>query len=247
MKIIRSVERAILIIEIFRNERKPLSLKKLYELTELPKATLLRFLHTMINEGYLVMNKDDNTYFLSPVFLDLSNVVLDNFDLRTTVRPIMEKLKEMCNETINLYIPNGINRICIEQVTTDHIVKNFSKIGDTMPLYCGAAGKALLAYSQQKIIDEVVEKTELKAFTVNTITNLTDLNNELEKIKNCGYAISNSEREENIVSIAAPIFNYSKEIVAAMTISGPAYRIEDKIDSLKILLVGEVEKISYTF
>lgn len=247
MKLIRSVKRALLIIETLRQERKPLNLKKLCELTELPKATLLRFLNTMQEEGYIVINKDDNTYFLSPVFLDLSNVVLENFDLRTVARPIMEKLKGMSNETINLYIPNGINRICIEQVMTDHIVKKFSKIGDTMPMYCGAAGKLLLAYSQQNVLDDVVEKTGLKAFTKNTITSLEDLVIELHKIKSDGYAISNSEREENIISIAAPIFNHSKEIDAAMTISGPSYRLIDRIDSLITMLLNESKKISYTF
>lgn len=247
MKVTRSVERAFSVLEAFRRERKPLSLKTLSILTELPKATLLRLLNTMEREGYIIADRNEYTYLISPVFLDLSNVVLENFDIRATAMPVMEKLKELSGETINLYIVSGINRICIEQVTTDHIIRKYSKIGDIMPLYCGAAGKLLLAYSPETLLSRVIEETGLKAFTRNTITESEELLKELNEIKSNGYSVSNGEREENILSIAVPIFNYSKVVVAAMTISGPSYRLIEKKDSFIEMLLSETKKISNTF
>lgn len=247
MKATRSVERALSVLEAFRRERKPLSLKTLSVLTELPKATLLRLLNTMESAGYIVADKNHNTYLISPIFLDLNNVVLENFDIRAIAMPVMKRLKELSGETINLYIVSGINRICIEQVNTDHIIRKYSKIGDIMPLYCGAAGKLLLAYSPESVVSRVIKETGLKAFTENTITEPEGLLKELKEIRRKGYSISNGEREENILSIAAPIFNYSKEIVAAITISGPSYRLIDRVNSLIEMLLDESKKVTNDF
>jgi DNA-binding IclR family transcriptional regulator len=247
MKTIRAVERAMSILGVFKKQRKPLNLTELCEYTQLPKPTLLRLLITMEAEGYIVKNNHRNTYLLGPVFIELANVVLENIDLRTIMRPIMEKLKEISNETVNVYVVSGITRICIDQVVTDRLLKKFSRIGDTLPLYCGASGKVLLAFSDRKLWEEVIQQTGLKGFTSNTITDRNALYEELEKIKRQGYGISYGEREENIISVAVPIFNCNGEIAAALAISGPYQRMADKVDYYKEKLLEEAREVSYKF
>jgi DNA-binding IclR family transcriptional regulator len=247
MKTIRTVERALQILNAFRKERKSLKLGELYKHTELPKPTLLRLLTTMQEEGFIIKNKNDNTYILSPVFIDLANVVLDNIDLRSVLRPAMERLKEISNETINIYVRNGINRICIDQLLTDRLLKKFSKIGDTFPLYCGASGKVLLAFSEKGLWEQVVQETGLKGLTDNTITDKQLLYKELEKIKNEGYAVSYGEREEDIISIAVPIFSRDGKVAVALAISGPYNRLIDKVDYYKTELLKEAKDVSYKY
>jgi len=247
MKTIRAVERSISILNAFRKERRSLSLSELYDYTELPKPTLLRLLLTMETEGFIVKNNASNTYILGPAFIDLDNVVLENIDIRSIARPAMERLKQISDETVNIYIKSGINRICIDQLVTDRLLKKFSRIGDTLPLYCGASGKVLLAYSEKEFWEEVICETGLKGFTNNTITERETLYKELEKIKQEGYAVSYGEREENIISIAVPIFNRDGKISAALAISGPYQRLVDKVEDYRKELIKEAEGISYKY
>lgn len=235
----RSVERLLSIFDAFRLERKPLGLEELSKRTDLSKPTLLRYLRTMENQGYIISYKENNTFFLTPIFLDLSNLVLDNFNLRDTLIPIMKDIKDKCNETVNLYVLNGYQRVCIEQVESDQMIKKYSKIGDVMPLHSGAAGKVFLAYSSEEFVKELLENVGLTKYTNNTITDIKLLWEELRDIREKGYSTSKSEREENIISVAVPIFDFNDNLTSVMTISGPSYRLEDKMEtSAKLLLEG---------
>lgn len=241
MKTIRSVQRALLILEVLRKHRKPLRLNELSKATELSNATLLRLLITMEDEGFIVINKEDNTYFLGHVFLDYSNVVIDNYDIKSVARPIMERINSFTEETVNLYIISGFARICIDQIVSNKQVKSFSRIGDAKSLHSGAAGKILLAYSDEKYLNKFFENCKLKSYTENTIIEKSSLIKQLEEIRNKGYAISYGERERGIISIAIPLYDFSRNVVAAISMSGPDYRVKDKYNEFVDFMCGEIQ------
>jgi DNA-binding IclR family transcriptional regulator len=98
-------------------------------------------------------------------------------------------------------------------------------VGRRSPLYCTSQGKAILAFSPEAVTAEIIRSLEFKAITRNKITKPARLKEELERIRRCGYAIDKEELEEDLRCIGAPVFNHEGEVIAALSIAGPTYRV----------------------
>jgi len=242
---VKSVERALDILLAFTEDAPQLSLPEICNKLKLPKSTVYRLITTLQGRGFMEHNEFSGKYQPGSKLLKLSNVLIKNFNLRENALPIMMELRDACGETINLYAKKNLDRVCIEQVEGSHLVRRFAVIGDILPLYCGASGKVLLAYQTEVEIEKVIKETQLKPWTSKTITVSEDIKQELVKIRNQGYAYSNSEREEGVASVAAPIKNYTGMVTAAICISGPDSRFtKENVEQYTSLVIGAAEKIS---
>lgn len=242
MQTVRSVERALSILETLRIEKRPMKLSELSDATDLSNATLLRLLRTMQEKDFITINETNNTYYIGNIFLNYAQAVTAGYDLRSAVNPLMRSLRDITGETVNLYIISGTVRICLDQVESDRSIKSFSKIGDIKPLYCGASGKVLLAYSDEKLFNDVVEETGLKPYT-SVKTTRGDLAKELINIKELGYATSYGEREVDVASVAVPLLGFNGNLVGAVSVSGPIERLGDKLTEYSELMKNEQKKL----
>ncbi|NLT95482.1 MAG: IclR family transcriptional regulator [Clostridia bacterium] len=236
---VRSVEKAMDLLLAFSEEKTQLSLPEICAIMNMPKSTVYRLLSTLEKRRFIEHNKLSGKYQLGVPFLRLANIVLKNFDLREIALPVMIELRDLTGETINLYLKRGLERVCIEQAEGIHNLRRFSNIGDVLPLYCGASGKLLLAYQTEDEIEKVI-KNGLRAWTQNTITDITTFREELKIIREKGYAYSHGEREIGVTSVAAPIKNHNGMVIAALSISGPDARFNDEnlLNYTKLVING---------
>jgi DNA-binding IclR family transcriptional regulator len=122
-------------------------------------------------------------------------------------------------------VGDGPNAICADIIASPRAVKFMTAKGYTMPLYAGAPGKTLLAFKDPAFIDQLIETTGLARLNKNTITDSEKLKRDLANIRKFGYSESDSEFESDVCSVAAPIFDYKGQVIASISVAGPAERI----------------------
>lgn len=223
-KQVSGVNRAITILETLSNIER-INLESLSKTTNIPKATLLRFLQSLISLGYV--NRDiSDQYSLTLKMFSVGSKALKHTDLINTVRPYA---KELCNdfgETVHMGIKDGETAIYVLKEESSYTLRMYSRIGKVIPLYCTAIGKIFLSQMKEKEFDEYLLNNPLKPFTKNSLRTKEALKDEINRIKFQGWSMDNEEHEENVICIACPIFDYTGNVIAALSVSWPIFRFE---------------------
>lgn len=219
---IRSVERAIDILQAFSQENSSLTLSDICRNVDIPKTTVFRIINTLESRNLLFQDPVTGKYLLGYELIRLGEEAQSSNDLAKLAYSSMVRVSQATKQTCNLYVRQGFERVCIAQVTGSEYVRKYSYLGAHHPLYCGA-GKLLLAYSDSTFIETYLSTVKIEKHTRNTITDLTLLKEELHRVREQGYAVSLGERDDISATVAVPVFNYSNQVVAALTISGPIY------------------------
>lgn len=130
--------------------------------------------------------------------------------------------------TVHMAVYQDNDVVYIDKVDAPNARVFYSQVGKKAPMYCTGIGKAILANLKPAEVEYLLNYQERTAFTDKTITKKEDLQKELQKIKNDGYAIDNEEVEPGLRCVAMPIFDYNKNPVAAISVSGTAAVLQDK-------------------
>jgi DNA-binding IclR family transcriptional regulator len=148
-------------------------------------------------------------------------------------------------ETALLSVVNGSNVMCIDKIEGSHTIRNHASWGDMVPLYCGSAGKVLLAFMAPDRLQELLQRFDFHAFQVNTITSSERLLKELEDIRIRGYATSIEEYSQGGAGVAAPVFDHQGHIIAALHVGGVTSRLTSQtLDRFGILVKKEANSLS---
>lgn len=217
------------ILDCFSQERPELGVRELARMTGLSTSTAGRMLSDMKERGLLHQNPVTKTYSLGIKLLNWSGVYLISLDIRAISLPIMKGLQRLSQETISLYILDGMDRVCVERLESSQNVRIVARLGLRLPLYAGSAGKAILAFLPEENQEKILSSTPLQPFTQYTITDLKLLRDELERVKIRGYAFSNGEWIEDASGVAAPIYGQDQLVIGALTISGPSQRFNKDV------------------
>ena len=239
---IRSIQRALNILECFDWAHRDLTFTEIVEKIELPKSTVSRILSTLEFEGFIVRDPDTQKYKLGHTIYLLGLIARESMDIRTISLPFMEKMTKLTDETSNLYILENNDRVCIAQIESPMPIKQLVKVGERFPIWAGATGKSILAQLDESIWYDMIK--ELKQFTDRTVVNPEAFINELKQIKENGYSLSLGEKFHEVGCIAAPIFNESG-VFGCISISGPVYRFPDDIVNYANLVTDAAQNISY--
>jgi DNA-binding IclR family transcriptional regulator len=219
------LNRAVRILECFSQDRPELGVREVSRLVSVPSSATGRLMAAMKNLGILNQNPTTRTYSIGPRVLTWAGAYLATSDVRNLAFPYLEDLHETSHETISLYILDGKERVCVERLESTQNVRFVApRVGRHLPLHAGSAGKVMLAYLPEYRREEIIECGSLERLTEKTIVAPCALREELMKIKEQGYAVSNGEWILDASGIAAPIFDRNGDIYAALTISGPTQR-----------------------
>jgi len=234
---IQTVERIASIMRCFTESESDLGVMQISRATGLHKSTTSRLLAALLQEGFVAKNPETGKYRLGLGLVNLAGAVLERQDLRQIAGPHIRSLADQTQETINISVMDGNENINIETIRSPKSIRFAGRLGRRTPLHCTSTGKVQLANinpaQRKKILDQ-----PLVAYTNNTITDPIALRIILAEISDQGYAVSNEEFEEGLVAVAAPILDHSGDVIAALSISGPTYRmdavtIQDYIGPLK--------------
>ena len=226
--IIQAVSHALDLLEQFHGEVDELGVTELSKRLKLHKNNVFRLLATLESRGYIEQNRATENYRLGLKSLELGQTFIKQMGLLRQAKPILEKLVGACNETSYVAIFKDGYIVYLDVVETDLTVRVVSRVGSRLPAYCTASGKVHLAHMSDEEMDALLPGKELKAYTPNTMVDRDKLKQELRKVAEAGYAIDDEEVDVGVRCIAAPIRDYTRRIVGAVSISGPAMRFSDE-------------------
>ncbi|BER91824.1 MAG: IclR family transcriptional regulator, regulon repressor [Candidatus Atribacteria bacterium] len=242
---LKSVERALQILEAFTLDHNELSAAEIAQKTALPKGSIYRFLKILLNKGFLVRDFRSGKYRLGIKVFELGSIVWKGMSLRQVALPLMEELSRWSGETVHLGVRDGHEVVSIEGAESDQSLRIALPVGKRVCLHSTGIGKAILAFLSDEEIEEIIEKKGLPVFTPNTISTKEALWKEIKTIRERGYAVDNEENEPGIRCVAAPIRDYSGKVIASMSISGPSMRITDeKIPLFAQKVIETCKKVS---
>ena len=224
--------------------------KKEFDLVELtrrldyPKATVHRILLTLKSLGYVKQNEGNRQYGATIKLFQLGHLVLLNNDLFTTAQPIIEELSQDTSESVFVLVRDGLDVVVSAKATGRYSLRQDEQIGFRYKSYNSASGRAILANLKPDERKILFHRHRIKQYTTNSPKSYRQLKPELEKIFNQGYAIEHEEYGIGISCVAAPIFNHSGYVNAALTITGPTARIKPNVNELIPKVRKASDKIS---
>ena len=214
---IASVEKAFKVLECFESSQRRLTLTQLSTLTGLDNSSLQRLLHTLLKLGYL--RKDSNRqYSLTPRVLNLGTNYLRTNDLVERATPCLQAAHASSGETINLIELDGTDTVFVIRFLAAHPAGLSILLGSRTPVFCSAAGRAMLAHLPENDAVSILERAEKKKYTKHTLVEIDDIMAQVRKVRDLGYAISNEEFMVGDVSVGAPVFDHTGSLTAAVSI-----------------------------
>ncbi len=229
--IIQSVSHALDVLEEFRGDVDELGVTELSKKLKLHKNNVFRILATLQSRNYIEQNKANENYRLGLKCLELGQTFIRQRGMLKQGKPILRALALHTGETSYISILRGDEVVYIDSVEPETTVRVVSRLGLNMPAHATAAGKALVAFDSEEDLRKKF-RAELQGFTASTIRDLESLLRDLRAVQEKGFATDMEEFEEGLRCIAAPIRDYTRKVIGALSISGPANRLtEQKIET----------------
>lgn len=246
----QSVEKVLGILE-YMSQKPPQRLMDMSEDMDINASTLLRFLTTLKLHGYVDQEAETDKYFLTYKIRILGNYIDYNSSLRTICKPYMEKIAGMFGESCCLAIEENRKVVYIEIVETPgNMLRSMQRIGHLAPMHCTGIGKLFLTNYSDEEIDSLISEEGLQRYTDYTLVTKEQLVEELKGVKAAGIAYDNEECEIGARCVAGPIYDISGKVIAGISVTGPAPRLNDefiqsKLDEFKEILSIISEKMGY--
>jgi IclR family transcriptional regulator, KDG regulon repressor len=216
---VQSLDRAFDILELLSKEQNGLTITDIGKQLDLHKSTVHRLLASLKQKGYIEKKLNSHLYKLGLGFIDLCSGYLNNLELKIEAEPFLRKLSMFTTQTVFLAIQQDFQAVYIDKVEKYNSLRRYSIIGQRAPLYCTALGKSLIIGFQDEEIRKNYENHNFISKTNNTITNIDKLFEEINITRKRGWSLDNEEFELGVKCIAAPIYDYRKKIISAVSTS----------------------------
>jgi IclR family pca regulon transcriptional regulator len=245
----QSLERGLAILGCFTPERSVLGIADIADDLGMSRSTTHRYVITLVALGYLEQGAS-RKYRLGLKVTDLGMAALNSTGLREHAHEYLEELRQRTSYTTNLAVLDGTEILYVDRARSFR--RGQSKIdlglhpGSRLPAYCTAMGKLLLAYLPENEQGELLTEMKLTKQGPNTITSKKALLTELDEIQSEGFAVNDEELAPELHSIAAPVRNEAREVVAAVNLAAHTSMISlsELVDALCPHLVSTADRIS---
>jgi len=245
MQILSSVKKALELLDHFTVERPELSLAEISREVDAHKSSVFRVLTTLKAAGFLEKDPLSGKYRLGLKILDLAGRVWGRHDIRQIAAPFMEELARQTEEVIHLAVLDGADIVYLEKKGQGQILTVATRVGGRNPAYASSMGKILLADLSESELKGILGQGKLKKLTPNTIDEIPKLIKELASIRKQGFALDNEETFPGIRCVGAPIRDARGRVIAAVSATVPAQRMDDKrIRELRRLVTNTARMIS---
>jgi IclR family pca regulon transcriptional regulator len=219
---VQSLERGLMVVRAFDAEHRELGLSEVARATGLTRAAARRFLLTLVRLGY--MNVSDGRFSLSPRVLELGYAYLSSLTLPQVAQPHMETLVTIVNESSSISVLDDLEIVYVARVPTRRIMSITLSVGTRLPAYPTSMGRVLLAALEDDELDSRLARMQPEPLSARTVTDKATLRELLERVRKQGYAATDQELEEGLRSLAVPIHDASRAVIAALNVSVHASR-----------------------
>jgi DNA-binding IclR family transcriptional regulator len=223
----QSVKKVISILEFVIYSSKPVSAIDVSKHFNMSVPNAYKYLSELQKCG-LITRLADKSYIPSFKIVEYGSTILKKINSREIAHPLLVDLMAKTGQTVHLGILENLKGVYIDKVEGPNSLPMISKIGATFDLYSTSLGKALLAFEEERKIDTYLNNIDLVKKAKNTITDKNKLKKNLDTIRQNKYAIDMEENEDGIICIGSPIFNFDDKVVAAVSISVIAIKINEQ-------------------
>ena len=221
---ITALQRGLRLLHLFSEYPRGLTAKQVAGVSRLPVSTVHRFLANLITAGFLSCDSD-GMYHLGIACFAIGQAAVGQLDIRRLSLPYLRELNQQTRETIHLTVRHGVSAVYVEKLDSPEPLRIHSRIGASVPLYCSAVGKVMLAYMPVEEQERILPDVGLKRLTPNTVGNLQELKTELYRVRKNGYACDMEEHEMHIRCVAAPIWDHTGSVQSSVSITAPVVRM----------------------
>ncbi len=245
MEMLNTVANVGVVLDLFSRERPEWGVTELSRATGLPKSNVHALVGSLVEIG-LLTRTPRKRYRLGWHLLVLSDRMLSGSGLREHALPEMQRLAEELRETVFLAVARHDRVLYIERVEGLHPIVRLAgqRVGTELPLYCTAVGKVFLAEMEREEAMELLKHHEFKARTAHTIASAEELLEGLDRVRRDGIAYDRRELSADACCVAAPLRDVGRHVVAALSVSMPAYRFEPTIANVTARLLESAERVS---
>ncbi|ELY62934.1 IclR family transcriptional regulator [Natrinema versiforme] len=222
---IQSVETAFEILDYLQHNEEA-GVTEIADALSVSKSTAHGHLSTMESIGHVV--KVDGTYRVGLSFLELGHHARSRYNLYESAKAEADQLAEMTGERCQIMVPEGHHGVYIYQTAGEQAVRTDSHIGSTVDLHCTAVGKCYLANLPEDELEAYLDDVGLAEQTEHTITDREAFRDELETVRQQGYALNREERIIGMRAVGAPIVTDQNDVLGAISVSVPTTRIDDR-------------------
>lgn len=225
----QSLIRGLRLLDLLSNYPNGCPLAKITEVSGLNKSTVHRLLQGLQNEGFVCTANTTGSYRLTTKCLSIGHKTLASLNIINVAIPYLEQLNLSLGETVNFSKREDDHGLMIYKLDpTTGMMRTRSYIGQHLQLYCSAMGKLYLAFDENPDYLERYwqnNQNNIQQLTKNTITSLSKMQTELQKIKQDGVAMDREENELGVMCIAYPIFNHNNKVEYAISVSASIYKL----------------------
>lgn len=223
--IVKSVLKALDILELL--DREPgLGVTEVAAKLDMEKSTAFRLLNSLRLRGYVRKDPGNSRYSNGFRLFEMGNNVVENMGLKEQAFPFLQELSKRTHEAVNLAIRDGKDVVYLDKLESQATIRVDLHVGKRMPMYCTGLGKVFLAFMDPGEVKELFSGEVFEQFTPNTHRDLASLLDELERIREQGYALDNEEYVQDLVCIAAPVLGTGGDAVAALSVALPKFRYD---------------------
>ncbi|MCF7941222.1 MAG: IclR family transcriptional regulator [Spirochaetia bacterium] len=235
----QSIGKALLIIEHMAKQQRPQRLLDLANDLKMPSSTIIRFLNTLIEYGYVRRDPENSRYSLTLKLTSLGNLAYSKFSYSNALKSHLHSISDTLNESASLSIEQDMNVVYIDTAEgPDHILQTLQRIGKVAPMHSTGAGKILMMNYNEAEINRYIDIRGLPGYTEKTLVTRHSFLKEMEKVRTQGFAYDDEECEIGVKCIAFPVRDFSGKVVASISVSAPISRMappreEEIIEVLK--------------
>jgi IclR family transcriptional regulator, KDG regulon repressor len=222
---VQSIGRAFAILEEVARNRDGIGLADLSKKVGLHNSTTFHLVKTMVSLGYIRQIKESKRYRIGRPLFALAASALDEMEMVSMATPVLDDLSRATGESSHFAARMSDAVVVMARTPGPGAFQLTDRVGVVRPAYCTALGKVILAALRPDQLDRYLDRVELKALTSKTITNTQRLRRELQDIRRTGMAIDDGEFDTEMRCAAMPVYDFSGQVVGAIGISGPVWRL----------------------
>ena len=239
---VQSLGRAFAILEEIARHREGIGLADLSKRVGLHNSTTFHLAKTMVSLGYIRQERDTKRYRVGRPLFALAASALDEIEMVNLATPILEDLSRESGESGHFAVRMGDSVVVIARTSGTGAFQLTDRVGVVRPAHCTALGKIILASLRPDQLKRFLERVELKPSTGKSITDPAVLLREIAEIRRSAIAIDDGEFNPEVRCVAVPVFNFTGDVIGALGISGPVWRMTDDVVKSRARLVQAAAK-----
>jgi len=238
--------RALAVLKLVARSSRGMTMGEIAERLDLPPASAHRLLRVLEDEGFVSRSRTNRRFFLGPSAREIGSSPASRESPLIEVHPAIRSARKVSGETVFVSQLSGDNVVCLALAESVHPLRLFVQVGQTMPLHAAAAARALLAWRDEDEVRRVLAAAPFTRFTVDTPTSAEEVLDHLVAVRRRGYDVCDSELDENVWAVSAPVRASTGDVVASVTLAAPEQRAAgpEVRDRLIVLILSTAERMS---